>query len=199
MPLESEGLKNLNPAITLVLRNNQTRPSLYTKWVYGAPPDTYVTDSYILYCETRKGITFHGALILLSNIQDGVNGDCTTLIQVNRLPDAQTWNWSDQYDSVCKGAKSQAKHFFEVTKTKDFNHCSSIPHLNWAVPSLLHTCDMGAGNCGDALKVLYIPHLFEFNRKRLKILQFLMLCPRDRALVNTLHVVSTPQTGLIFA
>ena len=79
--------------------------------------------------------------------QDSVTGDCRALVQVSRLPAAQCWSWADQYVSVCKGA-----HFFEVTKNKDLNHCNSSPYLNWSMPPT-HTCDIGAGNCGDALQV----------------------------------------------
>ena len=80
-----------------------------------------------------------------------MTGDCSTTIEVSRLPHAQVLISSAfklaSFESVCED-----KPVYQIVKTKDFNNCKANPAWH-ATTSTVYTCDFGKANCGEFLKV----------------------------------------------
>ena len=80
-----------------------------------------------------------------------MTGDCSTVIQINRLPIHQAIQ-TDAFDfaaweTVCKDVP-----VYEIVKTKDFNRCINAPMFHSVVPPS-YMCTLGRGQCGEAMQV----------------------------------------------
>ena len=87
----------------------------------------------------------------ITTFEDGLNGDCSTVIQVNRLPTYQVYETDafdfGSFDTVCKGS-----NVYEVVKTTDFNRCLNSSVFHSVTPSN-YMCTLGRAQCGDAMVV----------------------------------------------
>jgi len=82
--------------------------------------------------------------------EDGISGDCSTFIQINRLPLHQVYETDafglGSFDAVC-----QDKKVYEIVKTKDFNRCRNSP-IYHSASQPIYMCTLGTANCGDAMQ-----------------------------------------------
>jgi len=85
----------------------------------------------------------------ITTFEDSVTGNCSTIIQINRLPMHQVYE-TDAFDfgsfeTVCKGS-----NVWEVVKTKDFNRCMNNTAFHTAIPPS-YMCTLGRAQCGEAI------------------------------------------------
>ncbi len=84
--------------------------------------------------------------------QDSVTGDCSTSIEISRLPYAQVFASAgfklESFDDVCG-----SKPVYQILKTKDFNNCKTNPAWH-TTTSNSYECDLDKANCGHFLKVI---------------------------------------------
>lgn len=84
--------------------------------------------------------------------QDSVTGECTTSIEISRLPYTQVFASAgfqlNSFDHVC----GNDRPVYQIVKTKDFGNCKT--NSGWhTTTSNVYNCDLNKTNCGDFLKV----------------------------------------------
>lgn len=89
----------------------------------------------------------------VNTFEDTITGDCSTGIQVNRLPTHQVYGLDahrfGSFETVCKDA-----NVYEVVKTKDLNRCLKNPFYQSVVPSN-YLCSLGRASCNDNMVVSF--------------------------------------------
>ncbi|XP_046638923.1 vitellogenin-like [Daphnia pulicaria] len=97
-----------------------------------------------------KAATKDGEKATLTVLEDSVTGDCSTSIEISRLPYAQVFASAgfklESFDDVCG-----SKPVYQILKTKDFNNCKTNPAWH-TTTSNSYECDLDKANCGHFLK-----------------------------------------------
>lgn len=92
--------------------------------------------------------------------EDGVTGDCSTTISLNRLTASQVYDL-EAFDLGSFEATCADKPVYEVIKAKDFNRCKTNPVYYNTNPTG-YTCTLGTSACEQFMQVLFMTDYFYF-------------------------------------